>query len=132
MRSGRRGLVVLGVFVFLGITLLEQVPIAGILGAPASVLAWIWLGRGLRRSGGTALDGAVAGALTGLAGALSAWIVQLAALLGPGTPGIARLGAGLGTVGATIFVILWPLSGALVCSAATAFAPRARPAADPR
>jgi hypothetical protein len=126
MRAGPGTVLVFGVVLFCLITLFEQVPIAGILGAPVSVLAWIWLAREVRRAGGSTLDGVVTGAVSGLAGALSAWIVQLAALFGPDTPGVARLGAGLGTVGATIFVVLWPLIGALVCGGAAAVWPRGR------
>ena len=36
-----------------------------------------------------------------------------------------RFGAGLGTIGATIFLVLWPIVGALVCGGAAAM--RARP-----
>jgi hypothetical protein len=53
--------------------------------------------------------------VTGLIGAVSAWLLQVGNLFGPDTPGLARFGAGLGTIGATVFLVLWPVVGALVC-----------------
>jgi len=46
------------------------------------------------------------------------WLLQVGNLFGPDTPGLARFGAGLGTIGATIFLVIWPLVGALVCAGA--------------
>ena len=60
----------------------------------------------------------MAGAVTGLIGAVSAWMLQVGNLFGPDTPGLARFGAGLGTIGATIFLFIWPLIGAPVCGGA--------------
>ena len=113
-----------GALVFVVITFFEQIPVIGWLGALASVAAWIWLAREIRRAGGTAIDAAVAGAFTGLVGAVSAWMLQIGNLFGPDTPGLARLGAGLGTVGATVFLIVWPITGALICGGAAAMRAR--------
>ena len=120
----------LGALVFVGITLFEQIPVVGWLGALASVAAWIWLAGEIRRAGGTVIDAAVAGGFTGLVGAVSGWMLQIGNLFGPDTPGLARLGAGLGTVGATVFLILWPIIGALICGGAAAMRAR-RYASDP-
>ena len=127
--NGRVGAVMLlGSLVFLVITAFEQLPVIGWLGALASIGAWIWLAGEIRRAGGTAIDAAVAGAVTGLVGAVSGWLLQIGNLIGPDTPGLARFGAGLGTVGATVFLVLWPLVGGLVCGGAAAV--RARQAAS--
>jgi hypothetical protein len=114
------GALLLGSLVFVAITLFEQIPVIGWLGAFASVAAWIWLAREVRGAGGTVVDAAMAGAVTGLVGAVSGWLLQVGNLLGPDTPGLARFGAGLGTIGATIFLVLWPLIGGLVCGGAAA------------
>lgn len=111
---------IVGALVFVAITFFEQIPVVGWLGALASVAAWIWLGREIRRARGTITDAAMGGAFTGLVGAVSAWVLQVGELFGPDTPGLARIGAGLGTVGATVFLILWPIIGALVCAGAAA------------
>ena len=116
----------LGSIVFLVITAFEQLPVIGWLGALASFGAWIWLAGEIRRAGGTLTDAAIGGALTGLIGAVSGWMLQVGNLFGPDTPGPARFGAGLGTIGATVFLVIWPLVGALVCGGAAAM--RARPA----
>ena len=119
--TGRVGVPMLvGSLVFIVITLFEQIPVVGWLGALASLIAWVWLAGEVRRAGGTFADAAVAGALTGLVGAVSAWLLQVGNLLGPDTPGLARFGAGLGTIGATVFLVIWPLVGALVCGGAAA------------
>jgi hypothetical protein len=119
------GAIVIGSVVFVVITFFEQIPVVGWLGALVSVAAWIWLAREIRRAGGALVDAAIAGAITGFVGAVSAWMLQVGNLFGPDTPGLARFGAGLGTIGATVFLVLWPLIGALVCGGAAAM--RARP-----
>ncbi|HTJ60530.1 MAG TPA: hypothetical protein VL333_04980 [Candidatus Saccharimonadales bacterium] len=124
------GAIVLGSVVFVVITFFEQIPVVGWLGAPVSVAAWIWLAREIRRAGGALVDAAIAGAITGFVGAVSAWMLQVGNLFGPDTPGLARFGAGLGTIGATVFLVLWPLIGALVCGGAAAMRAR-RYAAGP-
>jgi len=122
MRLG--GTMLVGSLVFVGITLFEQIPVFGWLGALASFFAWIWLAGEVRRAGGTLTDAAIAGGLTGLVGAVSAWMLQVGNLFGPDTPGLARFGAGLGTIGASIFLVIWPLVGALVCGAVAAMRAR--------
>jgi hypothetical protein len=123
--TGRVGAAVLiGSVVFIVITLFEQIPVIGWLGALASLAAWVWLARQVLRAGGTVIDAAMAGAFTGVVGAVSAWLLQVGNLFGPDTPGLARFGAGLGTIGATIFVVIWPLVGAVVCGAAAAMRSR--------
>lgn len=114
------GAMLLGSIVFLIITAFEQLPVIGWLGAIASIGAWIWLAGEIRRAGGTMTDAAIGGAVTGLVGAISGWVLQVGNLFGPDTPGLARFGAGLGTIGATVFLVLWPLVGALVCGGAAA------------
>lgn len=113
-----------GCLVFIVITLFEQLPVIGWLGALASLAAWIWLAGQIRRAGGTIADAGLAGGLTGLVGAVSAWLLQVGNLFGPDTPGLARFGAGLGTIGATIFLVLWPIVGALVGAGAAAMRAR--------
>ena len=122
MRGG--GAIVIGSVVFIVITLFEQIPVVGWLGALVSVAAWIWLAGEVRRAGGALVDAAFAGAITGFVGAGSAWMFQIGNLFGPDTPGPARLGAGFGTIGATIFLVIWPFVGALVCGGAAAMRAR--------
>ena len=123
--TGRVGGTVLsGSLVFIVITLFEQIPVVGWLGALASFIAWVWLAGEIRRAGGTLVDAAVAGGVTGLVGAVSAWMLQVGNLFGPDTPGLARFGAGLGTVGATVFLVIWPIVGAAVCGGAAALRAR--------
>ena len=117
----------LGSIVFLVITAFEQLPVIGWLGALASFGAWIWLAGEIRRASGTLTDAAIGGALTGLIGAVSGWMLQVGNLFGPDTPGPARFGAGLGTIGATVFLVIWPLVGALVCGGAAAMRARSAP-----
>lgn len=109
-----------GSVVFLVITLFEQIPVVGWLGALVSAAAWYWLAGGVRRSGGSPTDAAVVGAVTGLVGAASAWVLQVGNLFGPDTPGLARFGAALGTIGASAFLVIWPMVGAFVCGGAAA------------
>jgi hypothetical protein len=118
------GTIVIGSLVFIVITLFEQIPVVGWLGALASVFAWIWLAGEIRRGGGTLTDAAITGGLTGFVGAVSAWMLQVGNLFGPDTPGLARFGASFGTIGATIFLVVWPLVGALVCGGAAAMRAR--------
>jgi hypothetical protein len=119
--SPRIGVTLLvGSLIFLVVTLIEQIPVVGWLGALLSLGAWFWLAGDVRRRGGTAVDAALVGALTGLVGAVSAWLLQVGNLFGPDTPGLARFGAGLGTIGATVFLVLWPIVGALVCGGSAA------------
>ncbi len=120
---------VVGSLMFLVITFFEQIPVVGWLGALASFAAWYWLAGEVRRGGGTLVDAAVMGAVTGLVGAVSAWMLQVGNLFGADTPGLARFGAGFGTVGASVFLVLWPIVGACVCAATAALRAtrRARP-----
>lgn len=113
-----------GIVVFVVISFFEQIPVIGWLGALVSVGAWIWLAGAIRRAGGTFVEAAVAGAVTGLVGAVTAWLLQVGNLFGPDTPGLARFGAGLGTIGATIFLFLWPAIGACICGGAAALGSR--------
>lgn len=111
---------VLGSLLFLGITFFEQIPVVGWLGAFLSFGAWFWLAGEVRRGGGRIVAAAIVGGVTGLVGAVSAWLLQVGNLFGPDTPGLARFGAGLGTIGASVFLVLWPLVGACVCGASAA------------
>lgn len=113
-----------GIVVFVVISFFEQIPVIGWLGALVSVGAWIWLAGAIRRAGGTFVEAAVAGAVTGVVGAVTAWLLQVGNLFGPDTPGLARFGAGLGTIGATIFLFLWPAIGACICGGAAALRSR--------
>ena len=124
MNARLGGTLVVGSLVFIVITLFEQVPVIGWLGALASFGAWLWLAGEVRRAGGTVIDAAIAGGVTGLVGAVSAWMLQIGNLFGPDTPGLARFGAGLGTIGATIFLVIWPLVGAAVCGGIAAMRAR--------
>lgn len=127
--TGRLGAtVLLGALIFVAITLFEQIPVVGWLGALASLAAWVWLAGQIRGAGGSVTDAAIAGGITGLVGAVSAWMLQIGNLFGPDTPGLARFGAGLGTIGATVFLIVWPLVGAAVCGGAATL--RSRRLAD--
>ncbi len=126
--TSRVGLaLVLGALIFLVITFLEQIPVIGWIGALASLMAWFWLAGEVRRGGGTFVDASVVGAVTGLVGAVSAWLLQLGNLFGPDTPGLARFGAGLGTIGATVFLVLWPVIGACICAGSAALGARRSP-----
>jgi hypothetical protein len=118
------GTLLVGSLVFIVITLFEQIPVIGWLGALASIAAWFWLANDVRGAGGTVIDAAIAGGVTGLVGAVSAWMLQIGNLFGPDTPGLARFGAGFGTIGATIFLVIWPLVGAFVCGGVAAMRAR--------
>jgi hypothetical protein len=116
------GLFVIGTVAFVLISYFEQVPVLGWLGAMVSVVAWVTIGRALAREGGSAMvTSGVLGAWTGFVGAFSAWALQTGNLFGLTTPGLERVGAGFGFVGATLGLIYWPLIGALVCLAAAFF-----------
>jgi hypothetical protein len=117
------GFFVIGTVGFVLISYFEQLPVLGWLGAVVSIVAWVTLGRALAREGGSALvTSGVLGAWTGFVGAFSAWVFQTGSLLGLTTPGLERVGAGFGFVGATLGLVYWPLIGALVCFAAAFFA----------
>ncbi|MGH2471297.1 MAG: hypothetical protein ACRDG6_02695 [Candidatus Limnocylindria bacterium] len=116
------GLFLIGTGGFVLISYFEQVPVLGWLGAVVSVVAWVTIGRALARDGSSALvTSGVLGAWTGFVGALSAWAFQTGNLVGLTTPGLERVGAGFGFVGATLGLVYWPLIGAGVCFVAAFF-----------
>lgn len=117
------GLFVIGTVGFILISYFEQLPVLGWLGAMVSVVAWVTLGRALARESGSSaiVTSAVLGAWTGFVGAFSAWIFQTGNLVGIATPGLERVGAGFGFVGATLGLVYWPLIGAAVCAGAAFF-----------
>jgi hypothetical protein len=116
------GLFVIGTVGFVVISYFEQVPVLGWLGAVVSVVAWVTLGRALARDGATAtITSGILGAWTGFVGAFSAWAFQTGNLFGLTTPGLDRVGAGFGFIGATLGLLYWPLIGALVCAGAAFF-----------
>jgi len=118
---------VLGTAAFVLISYFEQLPVLGWLGAVVSVVAWVTLGRALADEGASATIAAgVLGAWTGFVGAFSAWLFQTGSLLGFTTPGLERVGAGFGFIGATLGLIYWPLIGAAICFGAAFFSPRRR------
>lgn len=118
------GLFVIGTVGFILISYFEQLPVLGWLGAMVSIVAWVTLGRALARETGAAatVTSAVLGAWTGFVGAITAWALQTGNLFGLTTPGLDRVGAGFGFVGATLGLIYWPLIGAAVCAGAAFFA----------
>jgi hypothetical protein len=121
------GLFLIGTVGFVLISYFEQLPVLGWLGAVVSVVAWVTLGRALAREGGAAtVTSAVLGAWTGFVGAFSAWIFQTGNLFGITTPGLERVGAGFGFVGATLGLAYWPLIGAAICFGAAFFSMRRR------
>jgi amino acid transporter len=96
--------------------------VLGWLGAMVSVVAWVTLGRALAHEGGPAIvTSAALGAWTGFVGAFSAWIFQTENLVGITTPGLERVGAGFGFVGASLGLLYWPLIGAAICFGAAFF-----------
>jgi len=108
---------------FVLISYFEQIPVLGWLGALISVVAWVTLGRALAWEGAPAtITSGILGAWTGFVGAFSAWAFQTGNLFGLTTPGLDRVGAGFGFVGASLGLVYWPLIGALVCFAAAFFA----------
>jgi hypothetical protein len=121
------GLFVIGTVGFVLISYFEQLPVLGWLGAVDSVVAWVTLGRALAREGGSAMiTSGVVGAWTGFVGAFSAWAFQTGNLLGLATPGLERVSAGFGFVGATLGLLYWPLIGAAICFGAAFFSLRRR------
>ena len=115
-------LFVFGTVGFVLISYFEQVPILGSLGAVVSVVAWVTLGRELARDGDSAtITSGILGAWTGFVGAFTAWAFQTGNLFGLTTPGLDRVGAGFGFVGATLGLAYWPLIGAAICFAAAFF-----------
>ena len=120
-------LFVIGTVGFVLISYFEQVPVLGWLGAVISVVAWVTFGRALARDGASAtISSGILGAWTGFVGALSAWAFQTGNLLGLTTPGLDRVGAGFGFIGATLGLVYWPLIGAAICFAAAFFSLRRR------
>jgi hypothetical protein len=120
-------LFVVGTIGFVLISYFEQVPVLGWLGAVISVVAWVTLSRALARDGasGTITSG-ILGAWTGFVGAFSAWAFQTGNLFGLTTPGLDRVGAGFGFIGATLGLVYWPLIGAAMCFGAAFFSLRRR------
>jgi hypothetical protein len=120
-------LFVVGTIGFVLISYFEQVPVLGWLGAVISVVAWVTLSRALARDGasGTITSG-ILGAWTGFVGAFSAWAFQTGNLFGLTTPGLDRVGAGFGFIGATLGLVYWPLIGAAMCFGAAFFTLRRR------
>jgi hypothetical protein len=115
-------LFVVGTVGFVLISYFEQVPVLGWLGAVVSVVAWVTLGRAVAREFVSSMvTSGVLGAWTGFVGALSAWALQTGNLLGLTTPGLDRVGAGFGFIGATLGLVYWPLIGAAVCAGAAFF-----------
>ena len=116
-------LFVVGTVAFVLISYFEQVPVLGWLGAVVSVVAWVTLARALAQDGASAtITSGVLRAWTGFVGAFTAWAFQTGNLFGLTTPGLDRVGAGFGFIGATLGLVYWPLIGALVCFAAAFFA----------
>lgn len=114
---------IVGTVVFVGITVLEQIPVLGWLGGVVSIASWIALARGLSRdidrpfaSGGAVLWSSVLGAFTGFIGALTAWLAQTGNLFGFTTPPGDRFGAVFGFLGASLGLVYWPVVGAIVCA----------------
>lgn len=116
------GLFVIGTVGFVLISYFEQLPVLGWLGAVISVVAWVTLGRALARDGASGtITSAILGAWTGFVGAFSAWAFQTGNLFGLTTPGLDRVGAGFGFIGASLGLLYWPLIGAAICAAAAFF-----------
>jgi hypothetical protein len=116
------GLFVIGTVGFVLISYFEQIPVLGWLGAVISVVAWVTLGRALAQDGPSAtITSGILGAWTGFVGAFSAWIFQTGNLFGLTTPGLDRVGAGFGFVGASLGLLYWPLIGAVLCAGAAFF-----------
>jgi hypothetical protein len=121
------GLFVIGTVGFVLISYFEQIPVLGWLGAVISVVAWVTLGRALAQDGPSAtITSGILGAWTGFVGAFSAWIFQTGNLFGLTTPGLDRVGAGFGFVGASLGLLYWPLIGAAICAGAAFFSMRRR------
>jgi hypothetical protein len=120
-------LFVVGTVGFVLISYFEQVPVLGWLGAVISVVAWVTLSRALARDGASGMiTSGILGAWTGFVGAFSAWAFQTGNLFGLTTPGLDRVGAGFGFIGATLGLVYWPLIGAAMCFGAAFFSLRRR------
>src|SRR5207253_5667259 len=120
-------LFVVGTVGFVLISYFEQIPVLGWLGAFISVVAWVTFGRSIGPEGASApLTSGILGAWTGFVGAFTAWAFQTGSLLGFTTPGLERVGAGFGFIGATLGLVYWPLIGAAVCFGAAFFSLRRR------
>ena len=113
---GFLGVLVLGGAAFILITAFEQLPVLGWGGALLSLAVWWLIARQLSRDGPAPLEGAIVGAVTGFVGAASAWVAQLVNLFGVQTEAGDRFGAGIGTVGASLGLLYWPLVGAACCA----------------
>jgi hypothetical protein len=120
-------LFVVGTVGFVLISYFEQVPVLGWLGSVASVVAWVTVGRELARDGAPAtITSGILGAWTGFVGGFTAWVFQTGNLFGLTTPGLDRVGAGFGFVGASLGLLYWPLIGAAICAGAAFFSMRRR------
>jgi hypothetical protein len=116
------GLFLVGTIAFVAISYFEQIPVLGWLGALVSVVGWVTLGRAISREGASALVTApILGGWTGFVAAVTAWALQTGNLFGTATPGLERVGAGFGFLGATLGLVYWPLMGAFVCFVAAMF-----------
>jgi hypothetical protein len=121
------GLFVIGTIGFVLISYFEQLPVLGWFGALVSITAWVTIGRALAQEGASAtITSGVIGAWTGFVGAFSAWVFQTGNLFALTTPGLDRVGAGFGFVGATLGLVYWPLIGAAICFGASFFSVRRR------
>jgi len=119
-----RGLLflIVGLVVFLVITMFEQLPVIGWLGGLISIAVWWLLVREFADDATwdfdapvTLLWSVVIDAATGFFGALTAWLAQTGNLIGFTTEPGDRFGAFFGFIGATLGIVYWPLVGALVC-----------------
>ncbi|MBA2370635.1 MAG: hypothetical protein H0V71_03200 [Chloroflexi bacterium] len=113
-------LTVAGCTAFVAITFFEQVPVWGWLGGALSFGAWWLLGREMS---GT-LAAAIMGGVSGLVGAITAWLAQTGNLFGFTTPPGDRFGALFGFIGSSLGILYWPLVGAAVAAAAAFFGSR--------
>jgi len=113
-------LTVAGCIALVAITFFEQLPVWGWLGGALSVGVWWLLGREMS---GT-LAAAIMGGVTGLIGAITAWLAQTGNLFGFTTPPGDRFGALFGFIGSSLGILYWPLVGAAVAAAAAFFGSR--------
>ncbi len=113
-------LTVAGCIALVAITFFEQLPVWGWLGGALSVGVWWLLGREMS---GT-LAATIMGGVTGLIGAITAWLAQTGNLFGFTTPPGDRFGALFGFIGSSLGILYWPLVGAAVAAAAAFFGSR--------
>lgn len=113
-------LTVAGCIALVAITFFEQLPVWGWLGGALSVGVWWLLGREMS---GT-LAAAIMGGVSGLVGAITAWLAQTGNLFGFTTPPGDRFGALFGFIGSSLGILYWPLVGAAVAAAAAFFGSR--------